>query len=161
MNPLPDRSAPRVSARAVLTDQLDRLLLVRHQNADRDFHVLPGGRLEPGETAAEAARREMLEETGLRVVIGDLLWVREFLPERHPGDPHHTTVRQQLQLIFRAALGPGAEQSAPLQPDPTQTDLVWQPLTALDAVTLVPVGLAGPLAELGRGHSPVYLGDLA
>ncbi len=33
----------------------------------------PGGKLEPGETAAAAARRECWEETGLDVVIDDLI----------------------------------------------------------------------------------------
>lgn len=33
---------------------------------------MPGGRLEPGETDAEGLRREVLEETGLRVEVGRL-----------------------------------------------------------------------------------------
>lgn len=33
----------------------------------------PGGKIEPGETAAEAAERECFEETGVRVLVRDLL----------------------------------------------------------------------------------------
>lgn len=35
--------------------------------------ALPGGRREPGESAADAARREMQEETGVSVGAGDVL----------------------------------------------------------------------------------------
>jgi hypothetical protein len=42
------------------------------------YHVLPGGQVDPGETPAEAARREAHEELGLIVSVGGLLALVHF-----------------------------------------------------------------------------------
>jgi 8-oxo-dGTP diphosphatase len=69
-----DSDEPVVCAGAVIRDADNRLLLVRRKNAPAlGMWSLPGGRVEPGETHAEAAAREVLEETGLTVVVGDLI----------------------------------------------------------------------------------------
>jgi 8-oxo-dGTP diphosphatase len=61
-------------AGAVVRDDDGRLLLVRRANdPSRGLWSLPGGRVEPGETAAQAAAREVGEETGLDVTVGALL----------------------------------------------------------------------------------------
>jgi 8-oxo-dGTP diphosphatase len=161
-DPRPRADEPRVSARAVVVDLDDRVLLIRHCSDGREFHVLPGGRVEPGETAAEAAAREVLEETGLRVSVGELLWVREFLPDRHLGNPHHRTRMQQLQLYFSAQVT--AEDATPATaPDSTQSAVVWHPLASIGDLVLLPLGLVKlliALADKQAAKGPVYLGDL-
>lgn len=54
-----------VGTAAVIRDAAGRVLLTRR--ADNGRWCLPGGRMEPGESAAECCAREVLEETGLRV----------------------------------------------------------------------------------------------
>jgi 8-oxo-dGTP pyrophosphatase MutT (NUDIX family) len=60
--------------RVILFDEAGRVLLVRQRHGERDIWMPPGGGIEEGENAPEAAAREVLEETGLRVEIGPLLW---------------------------------------------------------------------------------------
>lgn len=47
----------------------DRILMVRHVHDGRDYWTLPGGGLEPDETPAEAAVREVFEETHVHVSV--------------------------------------------------------------------------------------------
>src|SRR5215213_8875505 len=84
------------------------LLLVRHEKPERDpYWVLPGGRLEPGETIPECAEREISEETGLSARFSGLLYVSEFLREgRHTVD---ITVRMVLEGDEEAVLGTDPE----------------------------------------------------
>lgn len=54
-------------------DQDGRLLLIRRaQEPALGLWSIPGGRVEPGETDAQAVARELHEETGLDVVCGTL-----------------------------------------------------------------------------------------
>jgi 8-oxo-dGTP diphosphatase len=69
-----EKPAPVECAGAVVRDETGRLLLVRRgHEPGLGAWSLPGGRIEPGESAAEAAVREVREETGLDVAVGDLL----------------------------------------------------------------------------------------
>ena len=72
---MPDDRLPAVRAvcGAVVTDDAGRVLLLRR--SDDGTWCLPGGGVEPGETWAEAAARETLEETGWVIRISGLLGV--------------------------------------------------------------------------------------
>ncbi len=76
MSPQPyeEKPAPVECAGAVVRDALGRLLLIRRgREPSAGMWSLPGGRVEPGESAAAAAAREVREETGLDVEVGQLL----------------------------------------------------------------------------------------
>lgn len=60
-----ERAVVRPSARVILLDADDRVLLVRAEWDGRSLWFTPGGRIEPGETPEAAARRELREESGL------------------------------------------------------------------------------------------------
>ncbi|NUW35523.1 NUDIX domain-containing protein [Nonomuraea sp. SMC257] len=150
----------RRGARIVLLDQDDRILLIRHRYdgvivvpgaPDREFFwVPPGGGLEQGEDFLQAARRELLEETGLtEVEWGPCLWTLD-ADVRWGGEPVHMHERYFLarargtQAVTRARLEAGEQEAI--------TDHRWWSSAELVAAetteTLRPVGLAELLAEV-------------
>lgn len=68
----------RISAGMLVIDE-GRILLVRHNLVGRyDFWVAPGGGVQGSETLANAAEREVREETGLVAHASRLLYIEEF-----------------------------------------------------------------------------------
>jgi 8-oxo-dGTP diphosphatase len=69
---VPRKRIPCVGA--IIRDAAGRLLLIqRGHDPEAGRWSLPGGRIEPGETAEQAVVRETREETGLSVLCGPLV----------------------------------------------------------------------------------------
>jgi 8-oxo-dGTP diphosphatase len=144
---------------AAVVEREGALLLVRHQKPDRDpYWVLPGGRLEPGETIPECAGRELAEETGLTAGFSGVLYVSEFLREgRHTID---VVARMSLQGEEEASLGSDPE----IEPgtEPTLREVRWVSVEDLRELKLLPVSIKERLLrDAGGGWAPdrVYVGS--
>ena len=68
--------------RTIVLDENDRMLLVKQSHDGKDIWMVPGGGIEKGEGAREAAAREVKEETGLDVKVGRLVWHVEEVSDR-------------------------------------------------------------------------------
>jgi ADP-ribose pyrophosphatase YjhB (NUDIX family) len=81
LHPRADRAAG-VDVLPVVGDKLLLMHVYRHP-LGRELWEVPRGFIEAGETAAEAALRELTEETGLRCAAADLMPLGTYAPE--PG----------------------------------------------------------------------------
>ncbi|MDO4745671.1 MAG: NUDIX hydrolase [Bacillota bacterium] len=68
--------------RTIVLDENNRMLLVKQHHDDKDIWMVPGGGIEEGESAVQAAAREVKEETGLDVKVGRLVWHVEEVSDR-------------------------------------------------------------------------------
>jgi ADP-ribose pyrophosphatase YjhB (NUDIX family) len=114
-------------AGALVTDDQGRLLLVRRAHDPWDGHWdIPGGFCEPRELPADAAVREVCEETGLEVEATGLvgIWIDDY------GDTGDVT----LNLYFDARVVGGDE-----RPDPAEVaEIGWFAADALPAQLAFP-----------------------
>jgi 8-oxo-dGTP diphosphatase len=81
-----------VIGRALIVER-GRVLLCR--SVERGYYYLPGGHVEFGEAAAEAVARELEEECGLKVEVGECGLVAECVFETRKKKRHH-----ELNLVF-------------------------------------------------------------
>ena len=68
--------------RVIVLDEENRILMVKHDHPERTVWMVPGGGIEEGESSAQAAAREVFEETGLEVEVSGLVWHVEEVSER-------------------------------------------------------------------------------
>jgi ADP-ribose pyrophosphatase YjhB (NUDIX family) len=123
----------------VITDDSGRLLLIlRGHDPGKGLWSIPGGRVEPSESDAQAVVREMREETGLIVTCGPLLGAVE-----RPGlGGAVVDIRDYRAVVTGGELAPGDDADAAR----------W--VTAAEAAEMEAAGqLTGGLLETLSGWS--------
>lgn len=143
------------SARLLIVDEEGRLLLFRYADGRHPpFWATAGGRLLPGESYAQAAARELAEETGFHAAIGPVVRTRDEVFAVADEPPARWLERYFVVRVGRAAA-----------PDPagwtdeerrTIREARWWPLAELRAAAepVLPAWLPDALAELAGGAAP-------
>lgn len=85
---------PQVVVGAIVIHDGSLLMIRRANDPSKGLWTVPGGRVEPGEYLAQAVRREVLEETGVAVEVGELLGVLEVV-----GEGWHYVIHDYLATI--------------------------------------------------------------
>ncbi|MFQ5592827.1 MAG: NUDIX hydrolase [Anaerolineae bacterium] len=89
------------------------LVIQRGKEPGAGSWAFPGGRLELGETLADAAVREALEETGLTVKPGDVIAVIDLIDRDETGNiRYHYVVIDLLAQLISGAPRPGDDSVA-------------------------------------------------
>lgn len=75
---------PRIGSALLVRDEANKILLgLRNKDPQRGCWVIPGGKIHAFESIAQAAAREIEEETGLKVNVGDQFGVYEIINPPH------------------------------------------------------------------------------
>ena len=97
-----DRSSPPAentsTAHCLAFDDEQRIVLALHHQRE---WTIPGGHIEPGETALEAMAREALEEAGAVVTEGVVFAHEEIEPEDGVVDPRYPIPSFQVFFVAR------------------------------------------------------------
>jgi len=101
---------PLVGVGAVIVKDGAVLLVQRGHDPGRGNWAMPGGRLQLGETLAQAARRETGEETGVEIEPGEVLDVSDLIQRDDAGRvQYHYVLVDLLARYVSGAPRPGSD----------------------------------------------------
>ena len=117
-------------ARAVIIENkagAPQLLVCKTRDLPQAFYFLPGGHIEHQESAEEAVKRELTEETGAECTIKRFLGCLEYSFE-----PGHSSIchNHEYNFIFEAE-SPALKPGTPLLDIEKHIELLWIPLTSI------------------------------
>lgn len=112
---------------AAIICQEGRILLVRHVKDENAYWLLPGGGVDYGESMGAALERELREETGLEIAVGDVVFVSDSVP----SDRH----RHMVQICFQATVVGG---ELACTPDHRLVGAEFVPIDDLATLTIYP-----------------------
>jgi 8-oxo-dGTP diphosphatase len=128
--------APVIAVGAIICHQGRLVLIRRDKEPSKGRWTFPGGAVELGESLEDAVRREILEETGLQVDVGEVAMVLDHVVRDEAGE-----VRYHYIIVDYFARPVGGV----LQPGSDVSDACWVGLDDLDGLEMTEK--AGELAR--------------
>lgn len=98
---------PVVGVGAVIVQSGKALIVKRAHDPRKGEWSLPGGRVELGESLVDATRREMLEETGLVVDVGEIIEVFDRIHRQDGAVRYHFVIVDFLCTVAGGSLCAG------------------------------------------------------
>lgn len=151
----------RSSVKALIIHH-NQLLTIEKQSHDIKKYIIPGGGQDFNETLSDAVVRECIEELGVKVEVGKLVWVREFISKNHISDQPEENQAHIVEHIFEVFLREIPENFEPMQPDSTQTGVVWLPIERLSNYNFYPRELIAMIQGINSSEDThaLYVGDI-
>jgi 8-oxo-dGTP diphosphatase len=151
-------NAIRNSAKAIIIRD-GSLLLIRNRDEEGDWHTLPGGGQNHGETLRAALQRECQEEVGVQVRTGELRLVREYIGRNHESAEQDGEVHQ-VEFMFECWIDASSTPATGKTPDAQQTGVAWVSLDELESCRLYPKILCQILKNGLSNPTTRYLDDV-
>jgi 8-oxo-dGTP diphosphatase len=150
------KKQPRISARACIRRN-GSLLLSKYKDHRGFWYVMPGGGQRTGETLQECLVREVREELCVSVTVGNLMYIREIIADRHE-DTNLPDGFHQVEVFFECSLPAGSEPELGKHPDSDQIGHEWVETERLTDILFFPIGIADRVTHPDLNGQ--YLGEM-
>ena len=137
------------SIKAIILDGTNLLTVEMRDEKGNPYYNLPGGKQKPDELIDEALKREVAEETGLKVEPQSLLFIREGFK----GDSH------RIELMFVCKVLGKTDKK--LEYDDGQVGIKWLSIDNILHEELYPSDMRNIIKQYFLGKSnAIYLGKM-
>lgn len=132
---------PTLGAAAVVLHEGRALLVQRGKEPDMGLWGHPGGHVEPGETVADAAVRELLEETGVIATPGKVLGTLDLITHDEAGQLRSHFFLVAVQCHYQSGTPRAMDDAA---------DARWVDIAEIEAGNLPMSDTVGEVVTLAR-----------
>ena len=136
----------RLAARAVIVEDGRLLIVNAWPDGKSPLMCAPGGGVDPGQSLPKNLSREVYEETGLTIKVGQPCMINEF---HDPGSGFH-----QVEVFFRCRIIVGAKPENWTDPEGIVTERRWVTAEELAVLPYKPDSLN--LLAFDPGRAPLY-----